>query len=81
MSEDIKREIENQITGTRLSIMKEITKQIKIFYISVILIIFSLVFGFYIGSSQSDSTMKMMYHTQKKVDLILNHLDIKYQPK
>lgn len=81
MSEDIKKEIETQITGTRISIMKEIKNQIKCFYISVIGMIFCLMIGFYIGSSQLASTKSMIYHTQKKIDLILNDLNLKYHSK
>jgi len=78
MSEDIKKEIEAQVTGTRLSIMKEFKIHMRNFYISVIGMLFCLVLGFYIGTSQTDSTAKMIFHTQKKIDLIMGNLGIKY---
>lgn len=81
MSDEIKQEIEAQITGTRLSIMKEIKTHIKMFYFSVLGMIFCLFLGFYIGTSQNDSTSKMVYHTQKKIDLLLDKFEIKYRSK
>ena len=81
MTEALKAEIKDQITGTRLSIMSEIKSQIRMFYISVIGMIFCLFLGFYIGVSQHDSTSKMVYHTQKKIDLILKKMNLEYKAK
>ena len=81
MTEELKAEIKDQITGSRLSIMSEIKTQIRMFYFSVLGMTFCLFLGFWIGTSQTDSTSKMVYHTQQKVDLILEKLNIKYKAR
>jgi ribosomal protein S19 len=77
MSDDIRAEITKQINRTREAMNNEIRTHIRSFYISIIAMMICLVLGFYVGSEHSDSTSKMIYHTQRKVDLIIKHLGIK----
>lgn len=79
--DDIKKEIEQQVMGTMHSVRKEVKNYIVGFYISIVSMILCLVIGFYIGSSQTNSTGKMVYHTQRKVDLMMDHFGIKYNGK